>query len=313
MEKMNDEHLIKLFEEDCKIQNLTKGTIDTYRYALKFFSAFLKKKDYTLLNADRNILREYIRYLRDNKIMQKTIENQFSTFSSFYDYVVYEGWVEKNVVKDVRKRYLKTYKENGNIGSQRKLITIEEMSFFINSILDIRDKAIALLFAKTGIRRNELVNIDLDDINWDEMSITLKPTHKRSNRVVFFDYECSVVLKRWLQKREQHAALENKALFIPYTSRSQRLNRSGVDNGFIKWATIAGFNDSNSDKLENRFTPHCARHWYTTNLCRAGIPREYIKWLRGDAITDAMDLYHHIDPNDVRKSYLSCIPQLEIY
>ena len=312
VERINDEQLIKLFEQDCQIQDLTKGTIDTYRYALKFFSAFIKEKGYTLLSVDKNILREYIQYLRKNKFMQKTIENQFSTFSSFYDYVVYEEWTETNIVKDIRRRYLKTYKDNGNKGGQRKLDSIEEMSRFINSILDIRDRAIALLLAKSGIRRRELIAIDLDDINWNEMSILLKPTHKRSNRVVFFDYECAIILKRWLQKREHHVSPENQALFVPYTKRTQRLKRSGVDNRFVKWATIAGLHNSQSDRLEDRFTPQCARHWNCTALRRAGMPREFIQWLRGDAITDAMDIYYHIDPDDVRKSYLACIPQLGI-
>jgi len=58
------------------------------------------------------------------------------------------------------------------------------MSRLVNSILDPRDKAIVLLLAKTGMRRGELLRIDVDDINWEDCSINLKPTPKRSNRVV---------------------------------------------------------------------------------------------------------------------------------
>ena len=76
--------------------------------------------------------------MRKEGIGPKTIENRFSTFSTLYDYVVYEGFTEKNVVKDIRKRYLKQYKENHN-GGQRKLITVAEMARFIEIILDIRD------------------------------------------------------------------------------------------------------------------------------------------------------------------------------
>jgi len=47
------------------------------------------------------------------------------------------------------------------------------MARFIHLTPDIRDKTIALLFAKTGIRRRELVSFDVDDINWDNMIITL--------------------------------------------------------------------------------------------------------------------------------------------
>jgi hypothetical protein len=37
--------------------------------------------------------------------------------------------------------------------------------------------------------------------------------------------------------------------------------------------------------------------------------REYVKWLRGDTIQEAVDIYYHIDPEDVRKSYMAHIPQ----
>jgi len=311
VERITDEHLIRLFKEDCNTRDFSKTTIVSYVSTLKIFSKYLKKRGCSLLTVDRNILKDYISYLRKEGISPKTIENRFSTFSTLYDFMVYEDFIEKNTVNDIRKRYLKQYKENNN-GCQRKLVTVAEMADFIEIILDIREKAIAVLFAKTGIRRGELVSIDLDDINWDRMSIILKPTHKRSNRIVYFDPECALVLKQWLQKREHHADPENKALFTTYTDRKGRLNRSGVTNMYVKWATLARLHDPTSDKIEDHFTCHCARHWMTTHLRRAGMPREYIKWLRGDALTDAMDIYNHIDPEDVRKSYLASIPKLGI-
>ena len=311
MERVTDERLIELFNEDCHTRDLSKHTIESYISTLKIFSKYLKKRGYSLLTVDKEILKDYISYLRREGIDSKTIENRFSTFSTLYDYTVYEDLIEKNVVKDIRKRFLKQYKEKDN-GHRRKLITVAQMAHFIEIILDIRDKAIAALFAKTGIRLRELVAIDLGDIKWEDMSIILKPTHKRSNRIVFFDSECALVLKQWIQKREHHADPENKALFVTYTDRKGRLNRSGVANMYVKWATIAGLHDPSSDKIEDHFTCHCARHWFTTHLRKAQMPREFRKWLRGDALNDAMDIYDHIEPDEVRRSYIACIPKLGI-
>jgi integrase/recombinase XerD len=312
VERLNDKQLIKLFKEDCDTRGFTEGTIESYISTLKLFSQYLKKKGYSLLTVDRDTLKGYISDLRKDGINQKTIENRFSTFSSLYDYAVYEDFLEKNLVKDIRKRYLKQYKENNNHDSARKLISVAEMARFIQLILDLRDKTIVVLLAKTGIRRSELVAIDVDDINWHIFSIVLKPKHKRSNCIIFFDYECALVLKQWLQKREHYADPENKALFVSYIDRKKRLDDNGVWSVFVKWAELAKLHDSASDKMDDHFTPHCCRHWFTTYLRRAGMPREYIKWLRGDALTDAMDIYNHIDPDDVRKSYLACIPKLGI-
>jgi integrase/recombinase XerD len=43
---------------------------------------------------------------------------------------------------------------------------------------------------------------------------------------------------------------------------------------------------------------------------RAGMPREHVQELRGDARPDAIDIYYHIDPEELRKSYLAFMPKL---
>lgn len=311
MESISDTELIQRFMADCQIRNLSRYTIESYKSTLNLFSFFLRKRKLSLLNVDREVLRDYISFLLKQGIDYKTIENRFSTFSSFYEYAVYENIVEKNIVLDIRKRYLRRYKKNDNNGSKRKLIDVEEMSYYINRIFDIRTKAIAILFAKTGIRLRELIAIDVDDINWDLMSIRLKPTHKRSNLTVFFDYETTILLKRWLKKRETITNKNCKALFASYNTGG-RLGRHAIYESFTKWAEKAGLHNPHSDRLEEHFTPHCCRHWFTTHLRRAGMPREFIKELRGDKRRDAMDIYYQIDVEDLRKSYLGCIPQLGI-
>ena len=58
--------------------------------------------------------------------------------------------------------------------------------------------------------------------------------------------------------------------------------------------------------------PALLSHWNATHLLRAGMPRDYMQWLRGDAMREAIDIYNHIDPKDVRKSYLAHVPQLGV-
>lgn len=311
MDTLTDNELITRFKNDCQLRNFSRHTVVSYGSTMNLFLRFLKGRKRTLLDVDRGLLREYISYLVNDGISYKTVENRFSTFSSFYDYVVYEGLMEKNIVLDIRKRYIRRYKKNGNGGSKRKLVNIEEMSLFINLIFDIEIKAIALVFAKTGIRLRELIAIDVDDIDWSNMSIELKPTPKRSNLVVFFDSECALILKRWLKKREAIAVKKSKALFVSY-QLGERIHRNTIYRNFTSWGEKAGLHNPKSDRLEDHFTPHCCRHWFTTHLRRAGMPREFIKELRGDKRTEAMDIYDHIDMGELRRSYLAHIPQLGI-
>jgi len=191
-----------------------------------------------------------------------------------------------------------------------RLITIEEMARLINSTLDIRDKAIITLLAKTGIRRKELITLDVDDIDWVEQSIRLKPTPKRTNRTAFFDDETAFILHRWIRVRESRNAQGTISLFI--NEQGGRLNRNGVYTAVTKAAEKVGLHNPNSDRMEDHFSPHNCRHWFTTNLRRNGMPREFIQELRGDVRKEAIDIYDHVDLKELRESYLAHIPQLGI-
>jgi integrase/recombinase XerD len=305
-----DEDLLQEFLADCGLRGMTPESIYGYGSCIRIFLHFLERHGRSLLTVDKDVLRSFLSYLRDERrVSLKRVENYFSALSSLYEYLAYEGYVASNPVLPVRKRYLRTYKKGGGSGQRRKLISVEEMSGLINSVFSVRDRAMITLLAKTGIRRGELIRIDLDDIDWEEMSITLKPRAKRSNRVVFFDSETVAVLKDWLRLREG-MEVKTKALFVG--DNGGRLKRSGVYNAVVRWAKRAGLHDPSSARMEDHFTPHCCRHWFTTHLRRAGMPREFIQELRGDKRRDAIDIYDHIDRAELRKAYLAYIPRLFI-
>ncbi|MEM3881744.1 MAG: phage integrase N-terminal SAM-like domain-containing protein, partial [Candidatus Bathyarchaeia archaeon] len=174
--------LIEDFSRDCHLRGMTKESIRRYISSLRIFAKFLEKHGLNISDVNVNVLRDFLQHVvYERKAKHKTVENYFSALSAFYDYLTFEGYVASNIVLPFRKRYLKRYKA-GYDDPERRLLSVEEMSRLVNSILDPRDKAIAVLLAKTGIRRGELLRLDVEDINWAEYSITLKPTPKRSNR-----------------------------------------------------------------------------------------------------------------------------------
>ena len=316
MARITAQDLIKDFEKDCRLRGLVDGSIKEYLSELRIFTQFLeqngrKQGDITVLTVKKETLQDFLKYLKQKrKLSVKRMENYFSGLNAFYDYLTFEGIITvKPPVVEIRKRYIRRYKRESE-PSKRKLITITEMATLINSILDIRDKAIVVVLAKTGIRRQELVTLDTSDIDWRDNSITLKVTSKRSNRVVFFDNECALILRRWLKMREKMIHGTSRALFVG--AGGKRLKRSGIYNTVTLHAEKIGLHEPSSGKLEDHFTTHCLRHWNTTMLLRGGMPREYVKELRGDKRREAIDIYHHIDREDLRKSYLGCIPQLGI-
>ena len=190
----SDLKLIEGFLQDCELRRLSSGTIQGYRSSLVIVSKLLRSRGLSIVRLNREALAEVLTHLVEQGYVYNTLAQYFSALSGFSDYLVWEGLSQSNHVVQFRKRYLKQYKVRHN--STRKLISVEEMAALINFILDPRDKAIVTLLAKTGVRRGELINIDVDDINWIEQSISLKPHPKRSNCIVFFDDECARVLRR---------------------------------------------------------------------------------------------------------------------
>ena len=302
--------LIEKFCEDCRLRGLTDETTRRYRSSLLIFAEFMSRHSKEMVCTDLQSLKDFLQYVKDGRhAKHKTAENFFSAISAFFDYLVFEGIASSNIVLTFRKRYLRRYKDDFD-DSQRRLLTLEEMSGYVLSILDPRDRAIALLFAKTGMRRSELLSLDMGDVNWKDYSITLKPHPKRSNRTVFFDDECAIALRRWLTVREKLNP-KIKALFVSYQSLN-RLDRNGCYEAVVKYARKLGLHDSASQRLEDHFGPHCFRHFFTTWMLRNGMQREYVKELRGDRRREAVDIYHHIDKEELRKAYLACVPKLGV-
>jgi len=184
------------------------------------------------------------------------------------------------------------------------------MARMITSTMNIRDRAILFMLAKTGMRRNELITLDVADVDLIENSIKLKPTAKRSNRTLFMDDECSYALRRWLKIRNEENRKTGPALFL--NQEGERLQRRGVSDVVYSAAARVGLHKPESKRIEEHFSPHCMRHWFTTHLRRAGMRREFIQELRGDSRREAIDIYDHIDLKELKEAYLAAIPQLGI-
>jgi integrase/recombinase XerD len=300
--------LLDRWESDARTRGMEKITIDGYRWCLKDFQKFSVARGRRLKDCEKMMLREYIENCRSRKLTTRTIGGRLGAISNFFEFLIFEGVRKDNPVLDVRKRYLSPYKTDSERHTH-KLISVEDAARMVDACMDIRDKAILMILLKTGIRRGELLSIDVEDIHWADQSILLKPKKKRSNRIVFFDDETAFILRRWLEARAGRGP-KDSSLWI--STWGSRIDKGGVCYVIEKAALQCGLHDPLSDRMEDHFSAHCFRHWTTTHLLRAGMQREHVAWLRGDVSREAIDIYYHINPDDVRKSYLSHIPQLGI-
>jgi integrase/recombinase XerD len=259
------------------------------------------------LTIDDEGLLAFIKYVReDRRNCHKSLRNVFCALSSFYQYLLFSKRIVHNPIPHISKRYLRSYKNEGE-RSEKNILTVKEMARMISMISDVRDRALFMVLAKTGVRRNELITLDVEDVDLDDGKITLKPTNKRSNKVLFIDKECIKAFRKWLKVRGTNG-LKSKALFT--NKHGSRIHRCDLYDTVVKWAERAGYHNPNSKKKADRFYPHCFRHWFTTHLIRNGMPRDFVKELRGDARREAIDLYNHIDKELLKQCYLKTIPRI---
>ncbi|MBI5000144.1 MAG: tyrosine-type recombinase/integrase [Euryarchaeota archaeon] len=306
----SNEELLAEFLEDAKMRDWSVWPINSCKYTICIFFKRIQK---SCLKVDMEDLKKFLMYLKSRpgrfskKVDSETIRKHINNLASFYEFLEFEDHIVRSPVPKFRKRYLRISNKKNSHTSERQLISVEQMSTFVNSILDPQEKAIVCVLAKTGVRAGELMAMDVSDIDWLRYSIKLKPTGKRSNLTVYFDNESAKCLKRWLDVR--HEVTKSNALFVN-PSNGKRITYPILNDIVKKHAIRLGIHDDNSPDLSKRFSAHCCRHWFTTHLRRAGMPREFRQELRGDSRDEPIDTYDHIDHEELRQSYLSTIPQL---
>jgi integrase/recombinase XerD len=303
----NTNDLVERFHEDCNLRGMV--SVMDYIYRTKEYYAFLESRGKNPLTADKDDLRAFLSQLKERGLKFKTIDRIYSCLSAFYEFLIIEGLVEYNPILPFRKYYLRRYK-NDNDSEIRKLISVEDASRLVNSILDTRDRCILVLLFKTGMRVGELTSLDVGDIDLDKGEVMLKLKKKRSNRILFLDNEAIAVLERWLIARKKRSGAEDLSLFL--SKIGTRITKRTVEVIAQKHAERVGLHNPRAERLEDRFTPHCCRHWFVTHLLRAGMSRDFVKELRGDTRGEAIDIYNHIDKKELNESYLAHIPQLGV-
>jgi len=322
-ENSTDDDIIEYYKYDLRVQGKTERGIENYESCIKDYKKWLHGKELVFKDVQgkkgNHILKEYVNYLRNEKkkkngepLAYTRIIVYFSALNQLYDMLVFEEIIDNNNVLAIRKRYLKSYK-NGYTPANRQYITAEEMSKFIKSIFDLKTKAIVTVFVKTGIRKSELISLNVDDVDFDKMTITLRDKklrkREKSNNVVLFDDECKRILELWLQRHKTTVKDGVRALFT--NEYGQRMNKNTPYNYITYWSKRAGLHDVNSSALSDRFSCHNLRHCFTTYLEENKMYEPYVEWLRGDSAGKSIDKYKHFDKlihTSIREEYNKAMP-----
>lgn len=290
---------IERFILNCRAKGMTKHSIETYQSNVtEFLDNYPKPK---IITTDH--LRAYLGMLRQRKLSQSTLKGYMSAISSFYDFLLFKNKIQANPIIAFRKRYLVRIKTNRE---SRQLISIEEMQAVYHDAETIAQKAIIMVLAKTGIRRGELHDLKELDLDFKKKIIHIPTKAKRSNCIAFIDPELDAVLIEYLSWRKDRTKTE----FLWLSSKGGRIHKDIYGQIISNIGKRLHLHHDNG-YLDQKLTPHCFRHWFTTHLFRAGMNPQYIKFLRGDSMWDeSWQIYNRIDIELVRAEYLRYIPQI---
>jgi len=235
----------------------------------------------------------------------------FSALSALMEYLVFNDELDANPVPSFRKRYLTPYKRSRGVEVPRFCPTTEQVRHVISLAPNSRDKAIHMLFAKTGLRKKELRALDIEDIDLVEKFVMAKPTAKRTGRKLPLDDECCRFLAEWLHDRRFYKnASSESALFIGILG--ERIGRNKLGSLITRDGLAAGLHDPSATarQVDRKFTPHVYRHYLTTTLRENNCSERVIRYIRGDAEQTIADRYDHIKWDNITAEYVASIQML---
>jgi len=262
----------------------SKKTILAYDFELERFINYLKTEK---INSLEKLEKKYIRNFLSN--LSKTNGKQgraraLSSIKSFLKYLVRENYLDSDPSFGID-----TPKINHKVPTY---FTEIEYLHLLNTIRKYappkclkRDLAIISLFLGTGIRRSELVNLDLNDVNLKQG--TIKVIRKGGDQqLVEMGPDVAKALKEYLEKRGSKAG----PFFI--SNRGTRINEATVYYLVKKYLYFADLKGS----------PHSLRHTCFTELARKGAPFPVIQAIAGHKRAETTSRYTHTQEADRRKA-----------
>lgn len=279
LDKLDNTKLLTLFLSAKQVEGCSQKTIVYYKSTIE---KMLLKVDKGIENINTNDLRQYLHDFKQSRNSSKTtIDNLRRIFSSFFSWLEDEDYILKNPVRRIHKV------KRGRV--VKDILTDEKLEILRDNCDEIRDLAMIELLASTGIRVGELVNLNIEDINFQERECVVFGKGE-SERQVYFDAKTKIHLKRYLEKRKDN----NPALFVSFKNPHNRLGINGVETRLRNLGK-----KSNIKKLH----PHKFRRTMATLAIDKGMPIEQVQKLLGHLQIDTTMQYAMVSQNNVKVSH----------
>ena len=209
---------------------------------------------------------------------------KLSAIKSFYKYLtVRTKQLQENPVADLE--YPKLRK------SLPKYLTMEQSAALLKSVSgpnEKRDYAILMLFLNCGIRRSELVGLNISDVYEDRIRVVGKGNKER---IVYFGTACRKAIDAYLPERNKKVLTDNRALFG--SRDGNRISVTAVHRLVKKALLQAGLDAT-------QFSAHKLRHTAATMMLSGGVDVKTVQEVLGHENLNTTQIYTHIENTELK-------------
>ena len=274
-----NKNMINSFISSKQVEGCSERTIKYYK---EIIEKFVNDFDKSIKQISTNEIRNYLSDYKDSSSCgSTTIDNIRRVLSSFFSWLEDEDYIMKSPVRRIHK--IKT------AVVVKEVLTDENLERLRDECENIRDLSLVELLISTGMRVGELVNLNINSINFEDRScIVLGKDNKE--REVYFDAKTKLHLKEYISKRND----SNDALFVSMRKPHQRLSISGIEL-IIRTLGI----NSNINKVH----PHKFRRTLATMAIDKGMPVEQVQKLLGHVKIETTMHYALVNQSNVKISH----------
>lgn len=279
VEETGNFECLEMFIAAKSIEGCSERTLEYYKSTIY---NMLTKINRPIRQITTEILREYLtNYQKENNCGRVTIDNIRRNLSSFFSWLEDEDYIIKSPIRRIHKvRTGTTVKET---------FSDENIEILRDGCMEKRDLAIIDLLYSTGMRVGELVNLDIEDINFEERECIVYGKGNKE-RKVYFDARAKLHLQNYIESRED----DNSALFVTLDKPYERLKISGVE---IRLRELG--RRLHIEKVH----PHKFRRSMATKAIDKGMPIEQVQRLLGHQQIDTTMHYAMVNQNNVKISH----------
>jgi integrase/recombinase XerC len=274
-------------------KNYSQHTVTAYINDIGFFESFLSDEfeDDNLIRVNYNQIRSWIVSLSDDGISNASINRKVSSLKSFYKFLLKTKQIDTSPL--LKHKALKAPKKIQIPFSEKELDMVLNQIIYKEGFEGVRDKLIVDLFYTTGIRRTELINLKIQNV--DLSNKTIKVIGKRNKeRIIPILTIIEVQINKYLSERSSIQEVKESEYFF-LLSNGVKLNDSFV------YRLINYYFSNVSEKVKK--SPHILRHTFATHLLNNGADINSVKELLGHSSLAATQVYTHNSIQQLKEVY----------